>query len=180
MDDKENKLYTNFVGRDVLDGISADNFDSLKNNAFITPENKDFFNDMLRVGWLSGQISSSGPMPNTTIIRTAVTTVSGAIVDIFTPSAGEVYEVQGFSINKTGLAGTLTCRLIASDGAQTTTIDMSMIFLQSAQDPISANEDGFHKFYIDQNITLKGTVFLSGGFPGSEEAELQVLLSRVR
>ena len=57
---------------------------------------------------------------------------------------------------------------------------MSMIFLQSAQDPISANEDGFHKFYIDQNITLKGTVFLSGGFPGSEEAELQVLLSRVR
>ena len=31
MTEKRNKLYTDFVGRDILDGISADNFDSLKN-----------------------------------------------------------------------------------------------------------------------------------------------------
>jgi len=180
MDEYTNKMYEDFKTRDVLDGISADNFDSLKNDAFITPENKEFFEDMLRVGWLSGQLSSSGPMPNTTTIRTATSTSSSAIVDIFTPSAGEVYEVQGFSINRVGLAGTLSCRLIATDGAQTSTIDMSMIQVISTQDPISANEDNFHKFYIDQNLTLKGTAYFGGGFPAGEQVEFQVLLSRVR
>jgi len=65
MDDKQNKLFTDFVGRDVQDGITASNFDSLKDNGFITPENKEFFEDMLRTGWLSGQLSSSGPMTGT-------------------------------------------------------------------------------------------------------------------
>ena len=180
MDDKLNKLYTDFVGRDALDGISAGNFDSLKNDAFITPENKEFFEDMLRTGWLTGQLSSSGPMPNTCKIVTAVGTASSAITDIYNPSAGEVWEVQGFAINRTGLSGTIVSRLIATDGAQTTTIDMSMIWLSSTQDPVSANEDGFHKFYIDQNITLKGTTYFGGGFPVGESVEYQVLLSRVR
>ena len=30
MDDNTNKLFEDFKGRDVLDGISADNFDSLR------------------------------------------------------------------------------------------------------------------------------------------------------
>mgnify|MGYP003652381820 FL=1 len=70
MDDKLNKLYTDFVGRDVQDGITAGNFDSLKDNGFITPENKEFFEDMLRTGWLSGQLSSSGPMTGTLQYKT--------------------------------------------------------------------------------------------------------------
>ena len=35
MDDTRNKWYTDFVGSNVKDGISASNFDSLKNDAFI-------------------------------------------------------------------------------------------------------------------------------------------------
>ena len=80
MDDKQNKLYTDFVGQDVLDGITAGNFDDLKNNAFITPENKEYFEDMLRVGYLSSQISASGPIPGTMTTRfieiTAATTTT--------------------------------------------------------------------------------------------------------
>ena len=67
MDENKNKLYEDFKTKDVLDGITANNFDSLKNNGFITPENKEFFDDLIRVGYLSGQLSSSGPIPGSSL-----------------------------------------------------------------------------------------------------------------
>ena len=162
--------------------ITADQLATIRAKTFSqgTDGNEDEYRRILLLGLAANQLSLSGPMSNSSKIVTATSDTSGEIVDIFTPSTGECWEVQGFAINKTGLSGTLTCRLIATDGAQATTIDMSMIWISSSQDPISANEDGFHKFYVDENMTLKATAYLSGGFPASETCEFQVLLSRVR
>lgn len=113
MDDKENKLYSDFATRDVLDGISADNFDSLKNEAFITPENKQFFDDMLRVGWLSGQLSSSGPMTGTLQYKT-VTGVDNAVSYVdFGPG---VWAVMDIIAQYTGGSGTIQFRGYHYDG----------------------------------------------------------------
>jgi len=104
MDDKLNKLFTDFVGKDLLSGITADNFDSLRDISFITPENMNYIRDMLTVGWMTGQISSSGPMPNTQEIKVgSLDTSSGGTVafDLFVPNIGEVYEVQAIDwLNK--------------------------------------------------------------------------------
>ena len=141
---------------------------------------EDEYRRLVLLGLASDKLSLSGPIPKTTKIVTATTTASSAIVTLFTPSAGEVWQVGGFAINKTGLSGTLVWRLIATDGAQASTIDMSMVWGSSSQDPISATEDGFSPFYVDENMTLKFTVYLGGGFPAGEEAEGQVYLTRVR
>jgi len=106
MDDKQNKLYTDFVGSNVKGGISANNFDSLKTDAFINPQNKEFFEDMLRVGWLSGRISSSGPMIGTQKIVTASST--GAGVTLFRPDIDQVWELVAVSQSRTGATGSTT------------------------------------------------------------------------
>lgn len=152
MDDKENKLYTNFVGRDVLDGISADNFDSLKNDAFITPENKEFFEDLLRTGWLSGQLSSSGPMPNTAlIVPISLTGASATSGTIFKPAAGEVYQITGAS---TGSMGASRIELQMSDGVSNVEI--------GAETAAATQFDpkGWEPVYIDNNVFLN--YFISG------------------
>jgi len=113
MDDKQNKLFTDFVGRDVQDGITASNFDSLKDNGFITPENKEFFEDMLRTGWLSGQLSSSGPMPGTLQYKT-VNGVNNSVSYIdFGPG---VWAVMDIIATYTGGSGSISFRAYHYDG----------------------------------------------------------------
>ena len=178
MDDKLNKLYTDFVGRDALDGISADNFDSLKNDAFITPENKEFFEDMLRTGWLTGQLSSSGPMPNTSKILTASVTASSQNATFFTPAAGEVWSIQGFAQNKVGtFTAGVTGYLIVDDGNQTTTIDMTVRRInQSTADPQEDTDFGT-PIFVDQNMTVIYRAY-STGFGDSVEGQIYCI--RVR
>jgi hypothetical protein len=167
MSDDRNKLYTEFVGRDVLDGISADNFDSLKNDAFITPDNKEFFEDMLRTGWLSGQISSSGPMPNTGIIQTVSETVSGNVTSlVFRPAAGEVYQLTGASTGS--LTGT-RIELFISDGVNNVEIGAETAGATQF-DPF-----GSAPIFIDNNVYLNA--FLIGG---SGTMEVAVSMIRVR
>ena len=109
MNDKENKLYTDFIGKNVNDGITADNFDSLKNDGFITPDNKQFFDDLLRVGWLSGQLSSSGPIPGSSLTAYKGDVLnSGTKYNIFQPSEGQVYQLGPLSYQVTGASGTVT------------------------------------------------------------------------
>jgi len=178
MNDKLNKLYTNFVGRDVLDGISADNFDSLKNDAFITPENKQFFDDMLRVGWLSGQLSSSGPMPNTSKILLASATASSQNVTFFTPAAGEVWSIQGFAQNKVGsFTAGVTGYLIVDDGSQTTSIDMVVRRISSSTADPQEDSDFGTPIFVDQNMTVKYRPY-STGFGDSVEGQIYCI--RVR
>lgn len=173
MDDKQNKLYTDFIGRDVLDGISADNFDSLKNDAFITPENKDFFEDMLRVGWLSGQLSSSGPMPNTGKIVTTQFTAASQTKTVASANAGEVWQVMGACANRVAASGSFTFVLQFTDGVNSVRIE-------------SLTGSGYNEFnitstagpmYIDENISLS-CESSGGSFPS--DVDILIALQRVR
>ena len=102
MDDKLNKLYTDFIGSNLLDGFQADNLDLLKQNAFITPENMDYIRDMIQVGWITGQLSSSGSMPGTgQVIVTGNIEATGNL-DVFQPAIGESYRLQTISIDPSG------------------------------------------------------------------------------
>ena len=112
MDDKLNKLYTDFVGQDVLDGITAGNFDDLKNSAFITPENKEYFDDMLRTGWLSGQISSAGPLTGS--LKTF--TINGVNNATSYLEFGEgVWQIEDVVVLYSGGSGTISFRLYVYD-----------------------------------------------------------------
>lgn len=169
MDDDLNKLYTDFKGKDVLDGISADNFDSLKNDAFITPENKQFFEDLLRTGWLSGQISSSGPMPNTAkIIQIDLTSSSSTSGTVFTPAAGEVWQLTGAS---TGALNASRAELNLREPATGALVEIGAETAAATQfDPT-----GINPVYVDNNVDL--SYFISG-LTGN--TTIKVALIRVR
>tara|TARA_R100000654_G_C2686211_1_gene127907 strand:+ start:590 stop:1120 length:531 start_codon:yes stop_codon:yes gene_type:complete len=176
LDDSENKLYTDFKGRDVLDGISADNFDSLKDETFITPENKQYMEDLLRVGWLSGQISSSGPMPNTSFNTTVSITASGEGngKDVFNPKAGEVWSLQGMSFSE-NISGNATVYVGLKDSSG------DIVFFSidtTGGDPWSPDNEFNKMVYVDQNMTL--FVYVFGTFSGSDKVDCSFNLIRVR
>ncbi len=173
MNDNTNKLFEDFKGRDVLDGISADNFDSMKDDAFITESNKSYFEDLLRTGWLSGQLSSSGPMPNTgKIIKTNFTAASQNKI-VATASAGEVWQIMGACANRVAASGTFTFVLSFTDGVDSVRIE-------------SLTGSGYNEFnitstagpmFIDQNISLECDSS-GGSFP--TDCDILVALQRVR
>jgi hypothetical protein len=179
VDDDQNKLYSDFRTRDVLDGISADNFDSMKNEAFITPDNKDFFEDMLRTGWLSGQLSSSGPMPNTGEIASVEITVSSADSVMKAPKAGEVYQVVGISASANATLGSLsgvTLYIKLDDGTT------SMTILEwSGSGSIEPPDTSYNvPLMFDNNLTLVGRIYKSGGLGAGEAVNLRAAIIRVR
>tara|TARA_Y100000004_G_C8922566_1_gene416097 strand:- start:5 stop:535 length:531 start_codon:yes stop_codon:yes gene_type:complete len=176
MDDDLNKLYTDFVGKDVLDGISADNFDSLKNDAFITPENKQFFEDMLRVGWLSGQISSSGPIPNTSFNTEVSITASGEGngKDVFNPRPGEVWSLQGMSFEENISGNAVVYVGLKDSGGAIVYFSIDT----TGGSPWSPDNEFNKMVYVDQNMTL--FVYVFGTFSGSDKVDCSFNLIRVR
>lgn len=177
--DDQNKLYTDFKGRDVLDGISADNFDSLKDDAFITPENKKFFEDLLRVGWLSGQLSSSGPIPNTSQVIQTVCDTSNGDETIYSPKAGEVWQVVGVGLLMTAGVQSGTAYLKIEDATDVT--NGAIIAEMGTSGSIeSFDNDWPGPVYIDQNTKLIARYFKSGGFPVGDTVTYQTVLIRVR
>ena len=153
MDDKLNKLYTDFIGSNLLNGFQADNLDLLKQNAFITPENMNYIRDMIQVGYITGQLSSSGPMPGTGVLAvTANLFDTNSTATVYQPAIGEVYRLQTISLDPSGSA---TKRVIISitDGVNSAEIFDTGSFTTEAEDikfqgPI----------FLDNNIYLKVTV----------------------
>lgn len=176
MEDEFNKLYSDFRTRDVLDGISADNFDSLKDEAFIVPENKEFFEDLLRTGWLSGQLSSSGPMPNTSFNTQVELTASGEGngKDVYNPKAGEVWSLQGMSFDE-NISGNPIVYVGLKDGAGLVTF---FSIDTTGGSPWSPDNEFNKMVYIDQNMTL--FVYVFGTFSGSDRVLCNFNLIRVR
>jgi len=156
MDDKTNKLYEDFKTSDVLDGITADNFDSLKNQAFITPQNKEFFEDMLRVGWLSGQISSSGPIE----VKYVELELGGGDDDptiFFQPSPGQIWQLNWGQWQGDGSSNFLY-QGIDSTGARPSFGNGGTIFFSSATNG---------KFCTDNSAEIAGgaRIFVSNSTP---------------
>jgi hypothetical protein len=162
MDDKQNRMFRDFVGQNVLNGITADNFDSLKNNAFITPENMEFMRDMLTIGWISGQISSSGPMPGTGSVKTTGNVEATGNLDVFQPAIGEVYRLQSISIDPTG-SGTKRVIGYLYDGTTSTEIFDTGNFTTEAE------EIKFQgPLFIDNITYFRVNIAAAGSGNGSE------------
>lgn len=179
MDDNTNKLFEDFKTRDVLDGISADNFDSLKDEAFITESNKGYFEDLLRVGWLSGQLSSSGPMPNTSIVIQTVLTTSNLDGEIYAPKAGEVWQVVGVGLVMDAGVQSGTAYLKIEDSSDAS--NASIVAEMGTSGSIESFDDNFGgPIYIDQNTKLIARYFKSGGFPTGDTVTYGTVLIRVR
>lgn len=178
MDDNTNKLFEDFKTRDVLDGISADNFDSLKDEAFITESNKAYFEDLLRTGWLSGQLSSSGPMPNTAFITKTTLTTSNSDVTIFTPNPGEVFQVVGVGLGMDSgvTSGTAYLKMLDNNNSESAIV-AEMATSGSIE---SFDNDWGGPLYIDSNISLVARYFKSGGFPTGDEVRYHTVFIRVR
>tara|TARA_Y100001973_G_C5200848_1_gene337503 strand:- start:2290 stop:2820 length:531 start_codon:yes stop_codon:yes gene_type:complete len=176
MDDNTNKLFEDFKTRDVLDGISADNFDSLKDEAFITESNKGYFEDLLRTGWLSGQLSSSGPMPNTSFNTEVSITASGEGngKDVFNPKAGEVWSLQGMSFEE-NISGNAVVYAGLKDSAG---LIVYFSIDTTGGSPWSPDNEFNKMVYVDQNMTL--FVYVFGTFSGSDKVDCSFNLIRVR
>ncbi len=155
MDEYTNKLYEDFKTKDVLDGITADNFDLLRNNAFIVPENKEFFEDMLRVGRLSNQMSSSGPIPGTMFNAQATASNSGTQYTIFAPSVGEVWQVCGaFSTSGSGISGSVSLEVKLRDTVNSVTAEIISTSTTTGTDnPMT--ETTQNPIYVDENMALQ-------------------------
>ena len=109
-----NKLWRDFATTKKGEGgITPDDYDALKLASNITAENRDFFTDLLLTGWLSGKLSSSGPMPGTIQFK-SVNGVNAATSYI---DFGEgVWVVQDIIAIYTGGSGTITFRAYHYDG----------------------------------------------------------------
>lgn len=141
----------------------------MKDDAFITPENKEFFEDLLRTGWLSGQISSSGPMPNTAkIVRIDLTASSATSGTVFTPAAGEVWQVTGAS---TGAVNAARVELNLRDNSSGELVEIGAETSAATQfDP-----DGWNPVYIDNNVSLSYFISALSG-----DTNFKVAFIRVR
>tara|TARA_R110002073_G_scaffold322794_1_gene499578 strand:+ start:524 stop:1039 length:516 start_codon:yes stop_codon:yes gene_type:complete len=171
MHDEANKLFTDFVGKDVLDGITANNFDTLKNNAFITPENMQFMRDMLTVGWLSGQISSSGPMPGTGSVKTTGNVEATGNLDVFQPEAGEVFRLQSISIDPSGSGSKRVIGYLYDGTTQTEIFDTGNFTTE-------AEEIKFQGPLFIDNITYFRVNIIAAGAGNGSEIKCAVIRER--
>ena len=155
MTNDNNKLYTEFSGKNVQTGITADNFDILRRESFITPENKQYFDDLIRIARISNQMSASGPIPGTMRNATVTSTSSGTQYTIFSPSVGEVWQVCGaFSTAATGLSGSVSLEVKLRDSVNALTAEIIQTSSSTGTDnPMT--ETTQNPIYIDENMLLQ-------------------------
>ena len=113
MDEYTNKLYEDFKTKNPLSEISAEDFDNLFKFAQIVPENKDFYDDLIRTGIVSNKLSTAGAMTGTIQYKT----VNGVDNATSYVDFGEgVWRVMDIIVNYTGGSGTIQFRAFHYDG----------------------------------------------------------------
>jgi len=176
MEDKENKLFTDFRGSNILDGFDSSQMDKLKLASFITPENMEYFQDLIQVGTLSGQLSLSGPMPNSGEIVTTGALGANATTTIKEPDNGEVWVVSALSGEKGGGVSTANFQFFLEDASGNKAY---LCDFNGTSGVVPINEGGFvTPIYFDNKTALKVNTTLIAGSYGTITAT--ALLSRVR
>ena len=114
MDEYTNKLYEDFKTKNPLSQISAEDFDNLFKFAQIVPENKDFYDDLIRTGIVSNKLSTAGAMTGTIQFKT----MNGVNNTTSFLDFGEgVWRIMDIIVLYTGGSGTITFRAYHYDGS---------------------------------------------------------------
>jgi len=173
--ERRNPLFDDFGNKNLLDGFDAAKLDQLKKAAFIMPENMDYIRDMLQVGWITGQLSSAGPIPNTGQIVTTGALSSNATTTLFEPDNGEVWVICALSGQKDTVS-TANFQFFLEDSSGNKAY---MCDFNGTSGAIPINEGGFvTPIYFDNNAVLKVSTTLIAGSYGTITATAQIM--RVR
>ena len=165
----------------TLQTLTADQLDTIRAKTFSqgTEGNEDEYRRLLLLGLASDQLSLSGPMPNTGEIATAQITVNSTDYTMKAPAAGEVYQVVGISAVAAGSLSSLsgiTLYIKLDDGSENMTV-----LEWSGSGSIEPPDTSYNvPLMFDNNLTLKGRIYIGGGLGAGEEVKISAAIIRVR
>ena len=110
----ESRVYDSLKDK-LLTEITADNFDSLRSTVYAQGVDgaEDEYRRLLLLGLAADQLSVSGPIANTQFVTQTSATSAGDAV-LFTPGAGEVWQLAAASVG-TLSSGTTKVMLLLND-----------------------------------------------------------------
>jgi len=88
--------------------VTKTDYDRVSNPIHIQEKNKQALQDRVDVGLASNMLSTSGPIPGTSVVGYYQATTSGTRYSIYQPDTGEVYLLGPLSYQVTGASGTVT------------------------------------------------------------------------
>ena len=115
------------VKTETLQELTPDQFDAFKARMFAEGVNglEDEYRRLLLLGLASDKLSTSGPIPGSMFNATATATTPGDVYPIFSPNAGEVWQVCGaFSTSASGLSGTVYLEVKLYDKVNNITVHL--------------------------------------------------------
>jgi len=168
---KDSSLYQQLEST-TLNTLTADQLDTIRAKTFSqgTEGNEDEYRRLLLLGLAADKLSTSGPIPATASVVT-ISYDDNQYYTIFTPSAGEVYQVISlFAFTATGFTGGNISILdnVSSNRCHIADVSSSGgdVFDQGWGGPV----------YIDENVSLQ--FYPSGTL--SSTAAVNTYLIRVR
>ena len=94
---------TGLIGDQTPETVfDADDFDKIKNQMTLQMQNLDAFEMLNVLSRLSNTSSSSGPIPNTSVIKTSTFTGSTGNKTVFQPDKGQVWQIMAMSMTPSG------------------------------------------------------------------------------
>lgn len=170
---ENNRLFDEFDTK-KLEDFSADNLDSFRDQVFITPENIQLVNDLLRFGYMNNQFSSSGPISRSLKLYNFRYTSTGDKKESLGLQPGEVWKINTLSMAEQG-SGTATISFALFEPANG---DQSFFAVHSttSQEPVPVTSDSFPEVFITSDFQLNNLVNNTGG----TAVEVDLTLVRVR
>jgi len=177
---KDSSLYQQLEST-TLQTLTADQLATIRAKTFSqgTDGNEDEYRRLLLLGLAADKLSLSGPIPGTgQIINTTVDTNNGD-EEIFTPAAGEVWQVVGIGmvIGTGAQGGTAYLKVENPSDSGNAAIIAEIATVGSIESFDNGNLIG--PLYIDENVKLIARYYKSGGF-GGDTLSYDTLLIRVR
>lgn len=176
---KESDLYdqynTKTLGGDLR--LDVDTYENVQDQVHVESVNRKLLELTDLIGRVTNNRSTSGPIPGTSFNtqQTIVGSGSGNGKDVFTPSSGEVWSLQGMTFEESLTSGNAVVYVGLKDSSGMITyfsIDTT------GGSPWSPDNEFNKQVYVDENMTL--FVYVFGTFAGSESVICTFNLIRVR
>jgi hypothetical protein len=169
---KKSNVYKQ-LSSEQLGSISKTNFDIVQDPVFIAQDNEDELRRINLVGAATSMKSFSGPIPGTGKIESISGSYSsGTYVDIFTPGAGEVWQIISADFNATLSSGTVDSVQLYVSASST-----AVMIGENTGDNFDTFRDIFSgPITIDENMTVQARAS-SGNITA---LAVRLLLIRVR